>query len=104
MIKDMFYASYVNNVKPITADEFVNRVIKSINVLSNAVGGVIIPLAGLGLLISLGLFIAGSVFKSESMRKAGTGGLGACLLGILLYFAIPAIIGLLQTISIIMKG
>lgn len=100
----LFWASPTNNVKPVTPEEFAERVIKSLNVLSNALSGVILPLAGFGLLVSIGLFIAGSIFRSDSMRKAGAGGIGACLLGIVLYFAIPAVIGLLQTISMILKG
>lgn len=91
------------NVDPIPAEEFSNRVVEALSVLTKATGGVILPLIGFGLIISIGLYLVGSVFKSQTLRKAGGGGLASCFIGGFLYFALPTIMGLLKTLATIFQ-
>lgn len=93
----------VVNVDPVPAEEFSNRIVEALMVLTEALGGIILPLVGFGLMVSIGLYVMGSVFKSETLRKAGGGGIASCFIGGFLYFAIPTIMGLFKTIATIFR-
>ena len=91
------------DVKAVPAEEFSARIVEALAILSQALGGIIMPLGGFGLSASIGLYILGSVLKSETLRKAGVGGIASCFIGGFLYFSIPTIIGLFKTIATILQ-
>lgn len=101
----MQQASTVNptNVDAIPAEEFSSRVVEALAVLTKATGGIILPLIGFGFIVSIGLYLIGGVFKSQTLRKAGGGGMASCLIGGFLYFALPTIMGLLKTLAAIFQ-
>lgn len=88
-----------SNIQSVTAQQSANKVAQSISILSQAFGSVILPIAGLSMLISVAMFILGGVFHASTLRKVGAGGMISVSVGVLLYFAIPTIFGLLQAMS-----
>jgi len=91
------------NPAPITAAEFARKVTDAIIMLINSISGIIMPIATLALLISIGLFIMGGFMQSSNLKKAGAGGIGASIAGIILYFALPTIMSLLAGLQQIFK-
>lgn len=89
--------------EPITAGEFAQKIADAVIMLINSMSGIIMPIATLSLLVSIGLFIVGGFTQSSSLRKAGSGGIGASITGILLYFALPSIMSLLAGLQQIFK-
>jgi len=85
-----------NAVSPVTPQEFAVKIADTIMVLTQAIGSVIIPLAGFILTTSIIMFILGSLFHASTLRKAGAGGMIGVVAGVLLYYAIPTILGVLQ--------
>jgi hypothetical protein len=84
------------NVQPVTPQEFSVKIANTLMVLTQAIGSIIIPLAGFILTISIIMFILGSLFHSSTLRRAGAGGMIGVAGGVLLYYAIPTILGVLQ--------
>lgn len=91
------------NPAPISAAEFAQKVANAVVMLINSISGIIMPVATLALLVSIGLFIVGGFMQSSSLKKAGAGGIGASIAGIILYFALPAIMSLLAGLQQIFK-
>jgi hypothetical protein len=88
---------------PITAAEFAQKVAEAVIMLIDSVSGIIIPVATLSLLISIVLFIVGGFMQSSSIKKAGAGGIGATILGLILYYAAPTIVSLLSGLQLVFK-
>lgn len=96
-------ADIATNPKPISAGEFAQKVADAVVMLINSVSGVIIPIATLSLLVSIIMFIVGSFTQSSSIKKAGASGIGATILGLVLYYAAPTILSLLSSLQLIFK-
>jgi len=84
------------NIHPVTPQEFAVKIANTLMVLTQAIGSVIIPLAGFILTISIIMFILGSIFHASMLRRAGAGGMVGVAVGVLLYYAVPTILGVLQ--------
>lgn len=80
----------------VTPEEFGQRIGEAITALSRALGSAMMPIATVGFITAVILFVAGTTFKSENMRKAGIGSMGIIAFGVLMYFAIPLILALLE--------
>lgn len=83
----------------VTAQEFAAKVAQSLAILTQAIGSIVMPLAGFMMVVSIIMFILGSIFHASMLRKTGAGGMIAVAVGVLLYYAIPTIFGLLQAMS-----
>jgi len=97
----MFLANAVSpqNVKAVPADQFVDKIVTAVSILTEAAGGLVLPLIGLGLTVSILLLVLGGIFRSEHLRKTGVGGLASCFIGGFLYFAIPTMLGFFKTLA-----
>lgn len=85
--------------KAVSPEEFGNRIGKAITELGKVLGSTMMPLASVGFVAAVIMFVAGTAFKSENMKKVGVGGMGVVAFGVLLYFAIPLILGVLEYIG-----
>lgn len=83
----------------VSPEEFGQRIGLAITELSKVLGSALLPLASVSFVVAVILFIAGTVFKSENMKKSGIGSMGIIAFGILLYYAIPLILALLEYIG-----
>ncbi|SDF16279.1 hypothetical protein SAMN04244560_00335 [Thermoanaerobacter thermohydrosulfuricus] len=79
--------------------EFAAKIAQSLTILAQALGSIIIPLATVMMIVSIIMFIFGSIFHSSNIKKAGAAGMISVAVGILLYYAIPTIMGILQAMS-----
>jgi hypothetical protein len=78
---------------PVTAGELAQKIADTIIELVNSGSVVIIPLATLVMLVSIGLLIVSGFTLSSSIRKLALGGIGVSALGLLIYFNLPTIMG-----------
>jgi len=83
----------------VTPQEFGSKVAQVITLLSQTFGNIILPFASLAMIVSIVLFIAGSLFHSSTVRRMGIAGIMSVVLGVILYFSIPLIFALLRSIS-----
>lgn len=90
--------SSVHSANP-AVQQFASKIAQSLTILAQALGSIIIPLATVMMIISILMFIFGSIFHSSNIRKAGAAGMISVAVGILLYYAIPTIMGILQAMS-----
>lgn len=86
-------------IQPVTPQEFATKVAQALSVLTQVIGSIIMPLAGFMMVISIVMFILGSIFHASTLRKTGAGGMIGVAVGVLLYYAIPTIFGVLQVVS-----
>ncbi|ERM91519.1 hypothetical protein O163_10120 [Caldanaerobacter subterraneus subsp. yonseiensis KB-1] len=84
------------NIHPVTPQEFATKIAHTLMVLTQVIGSIIMPLAGFILTVSIIMFILGSIFHASTLRRAGAGGMIGVVVGVLLYYAIPTILGVLQ--------
>jgi hypothetical protein len=87
------------NPEPVSAGEFAQKVSQAVIMLINSIAGVIVPVAVLSLLVSVILVIAGGITHSSNIKKAGAGGIGAAVGGLLIYYGLPLIMSLLAGIQ-----
>ncbi|WP_028991383.1 hypothetical protein [Thermoanaerobacter thermocopriae] len=87
------------NIHPVTPQEFATKVAHALSVLTQVIGSIIMPLAGFIFTVSIIMFILGSIFHASTLRRAGAGGMIGVSVGVLLYYAIPTIFGVLQVVS-----
>ena len=99
----MFLVDVATNTSSITAAEFAQRVADAVVVLINSVSGIIVPIATLSLLVSVVLLIIGSFTQSSKIKKAGASGIGATVLGLIVYYAAPTIISLFSSLQLIFR-
>lgn len=91
-------------IKPITPEEFSLRIIKVWAYLKQFVAAIIVPLALLGMSISVLVFIISSFTRSETGKKYGLGGLLSSLGAIFLYWVLPLLAGIVSNVAKIMNG
>lgn len=96
----VFLTQAVDKAVPyVSTEEFITRITKAIVIAINALGGVIMPIATLGLLASILVFAVGSLTHSKTIKKIGAAGLAAAAGSVLMYFAAPLIMGIIRSMG-----
>lgn len=87
------------SIKPVSPREFTDRVNKFVGEVNGMVAGIIVPLAILAMLISAAALALGSLIGWKAVQRFGWGGLFLSILGLLVYWGIPIIIGLTKSLA-----
>ncbi|ACA57447.1 hypothetical protein HYH96_17495 [Clostridium botulinum] len=93
-----------SSVSPVSPAEFGQRSGSAIDSFTQAFGGMIVPLIMLAFIISIIVFLIGTVVQSKNLRKVGAGGIGGAILGFILYIASPLILGLIYHATQTLRG
>lgn len=88
-----------HNVQPVTPEQFAQKTAQALTTLTQVIGSIIMPLAGFIFTVSIIMFILGSLFHTSTLKRAGAGGMIGVAIGVILYYAIPTILGVLQVVS-----
>ncbi|MGI9862750.1 hypothetical protein SDD30_15340 [Moorella naiadis] len=86
-------------VKPVTPVEFAGKVNKFIAGLNAAIGGLVIPVATFAMLVSICIIILGALVGHSNLKRYGWGGLFLASVGLLLFWGLPVLLGLLQALA-----
>ncbi len=86
-------------VKPVTPTEFVAKVNNVITGINTATSGLILPVATFAMLISIVIIIMGALVGHHNLRRYGWGGLFLASFGLLLFWGLPVILGLIQALA-----
>lgn len=90
-------------IQPVSPAEFGTKISNMLVTLTQTVSSFIVPLATLAMLISVIVFITGSVVHSKIVRKTGAVGFFSAAGGLLLFYGIPLIMGVLANMSRALK-
>lgn len=86
-------------VQSVPPEEFVikaNRLLGDVHAMAS---GVIMPLAGVAMVVSIGAIALGSLTGWGIMRRFGFGGLFTTCLGVFLFWGIPVILGVIRSLG-----
>lgn len=86
-------------VKPVTPGEFAGKVNKFIAGLNAAIGGLVLPVATFAMLVSICVIILGALVGHGNLKRYGWGGLLLASVGLLLFWGLPVLLGLLQALA-----
>ncbi|RJO62790.1 MAG: hypothetical protein C4542_02180 [Dehalococcoidia bacterium] len=86
-------------IKPVSPGEFVGKVENIISGANVALGSIIVQLAIFGMLVSLAVLAVGGLFGIGLVKRVGFGGLLMSAFGLLVYFLIPVILGLIKSFA-----
>lgn len=86
-------------VKSVTPAEFAEKVNKFIAGLNAAIGGLVLPVATFAMLVSICVIILGALVGHGNLKRYGWGGLLLASVGLLLFWGLPVLLGLLQALA-----
>lgn len=93
----------MDNIQPVSPDVVSGKLSTVVMTIYNTIAPVIYPLALLGFIGALFLLLLGAVFHSKVMKKMGSVDFIITATALVIYSLMPTFLGLLKTISNIVK-
>jgi hypothetical protein len=89
----------VDNIRPVPPEEFAGKFNKVIMGLIEALSIIIVPLAMLSMLISVIALSVGALIGRKSVTAFGVGGFLCACAALFIFWGMPLIIGLIQSLA-----
>lgn len=86
-------------VKPVSPREFTDKVNRFVGVVNGMLAGTIVPLAMFAMLVSAAALALGSVIGMRAVSRFGWGGLVLSAMGLLVFWGMPVILGLIKSLA-----
>lgn len=86
-------------VNPVSPREFTDKVNRFVGEVNGMVAGIIVPLAMFAMLVSAAALALGSIIGFKAVSRFGWGGLTLSALGLLVFWGIPVILGLIKSLA-----
>ncbi|PJI06590.1 MULTISPECIES: hypothetical protein [Clostridium] len=93
----------MDNIQPVSPDVVSGKLSTVIMTIYNTIAPVIYPLALLGFIVALLFLLIGAIFHSKVLKKMGSVDFVITAAALVLYSLLPTFLGLLKTISNIVK-
>lgn len=86
-------------VRPVSPREFTDKVNRFVGEVNGMLAGTIVPLAMFAMLVSAAALALGSVIGMRAVSRFGWGGLVLSAMGLLVFWGMPVIFGLIKSLA-----